>query len=184
MYKIRVDSIPPGGIDLDLASGKDAWLTQVLDRLLPDPRLPDDHIRFQVQLLRSGDHVDMCGGLYLSVHRSCDRCLATFPFDQQIPLHIVWMPGSAPVEAHSRYREDAHEETAHEGDDCQVALYESGVLDCEAIVMEQLVLAQPMQYLCSPECLGLCPTCGANRNEAPCACPERGHRPASAARRL
>jgi len=28
-----------------------------------------------------------------------------------------------------------------------------------------------MKRLCGDACLGLCPTCGANRNLAPCACP-------------
>ena len=32
----------------------------------------------------------------------------------------------------------------------------------------------PSVPLCRPDCLGLCPTCGADRNEEPCTCAEPG----------
>ncbi len=38
--------------------------------------------------------------------------------------------------------------------------------------MEQLELNIPMKPLCRPDCKGLCPTCGADRNETACSCEE------------
>jgi uncharacterized protein len=35
---------------------------------------------------------------------------------------------------------------------------------------EQVYLEIPMKPLCSPECRGLCPRCGANLNTETCAC--------------
>jgi uncharacterized protein len=43
-------------------------------------------------------------------------------------------------------------------------------LDLDPILLEQLQLNIPMRALCRPECQGLCPVCGGNRNEAPCDC--------------
>lgn len=36
---------------------------------------------------------------------------------------------------------------------------------------EILILDHPIQFLCRPECRGLCPQCGADLNEGPCGCP-------------
>jgi uncharacterized protein len=35
---------------------------------------------------------------------------------------------------------------------------------------EQFYLALPMKPLCRPDCQGLCPVCGKNRNVETCAC--------------
>ena len=44
--------------------------------------------------------------------------------------------------------------------------------DAEEDVRQALVLAVPMQFLCEPDCKGLCPRCGGNRNLRDCGCPE------------
>jgi len=43
-------------------------------------------------------------------------------------------------------------------------------LDVTEDVRTELLLALPMNLLCSPECKGLCPQCGANLNHGGCAC--------------
>ena len=43
-------------------------------------------------------------------------------------------------------------------------------LDLEPIVHDACILNLPLAPLCSDGCLGLCPSCGANRNLEPCAC--------------
>ena len=40
-------------------------------------------------------------------------------------------------------------------------------LDLRAWVRDAFALALPGQITCTPECLGLCPQCGANLNEDP-----------------
>jgi uncharacterized protein len=44
-------------------------------------------------------------------------------------------------------------------------------LDFSEVVREDMLLSQPMQPLCRPDCKGLCPNCGKNWNEGPCNCP-------------
>ncbi len=41
-------------------------------------------------------------------------------------------------------------------------------LDLSPIIHETVVLNEPMIVLCSDECRGLCPVCGANRNRETC----------------
>ena len=40
------------------------------------------------------------------------------------------------------------------------------------LVKDAVVLDLPMRFLCKEDCKGLCPKCGANRNEHPCNCLE------------
>lgn len=44
------------------------------------------------------------------------------------------------------------------------------VLDIDTDIREEIVLDIPMKILCRPDCKGVCPGCGANRNVEPCAC--------------
>jgi uncharacterized protein len=43
-----------------------------------------------------------------------------------------------------------------------------GEIDLEQLVRETVMPELPQAPLCSEDCLGLCPECGANRNEGPC----------------
>jgi uncharacterized protein len=45
------------------------------------------------------------------------------------------------------------------------------ILDLDELIRQQLWTELPLQALCDPECRGLCPNCGANRNENECRCP-------------
>ena len=50
-------------------------------------------------------------------------------------------------------------------------------LDAGSILWEQFVLALPDRPLCSEDCKGLCPQCGADLNVEKCACAESGGDP-------
>ena len=43
-------------------------------------------------------------------------------------------------------------------------------VDITSDIREELLLTMPSRFLCSEDCKGLCPGCGANLNEAKCAC--------------
>ena len=47
-------------------------------------------------------------------------------------------------------------------------------LDLGEGIRQYLLLAEPIQPLCRPDCAGLCAECGANLNENPCDCAVRG----------
>ena len=44
------------------------------------------------------------------------------------------------------------------------------MVNLEPVLRETLILSLPMAALCQPECKGLCPVCGGNRNERDCGC--------------
>jgi uncharacterized protein len=43
-------------------------------------------------------------------------------------------------------------------------------IDLEPLARETLLLELPLAPLCRPECRGLCPTCGVDRNQTDCEC--------------
>lgn len=45
------------------------------------------------------------------------------------------------------------------------------MVDLTADIREDILLAFPSFYLCSPNCKGLCAKCGKNLNDGPCECP-------------
>jgi uncharacterized protein len=48
--------------------------------------------------------------------------------------------------------------------------YQGNHLELAPMLREHVILAAPMQPLCSDDCLGLCARCGKNLNEGPCQC--------------
>ncbi|MBD3246441.1 MAG: hypothetical protein GF333_05460 [Candidatus Omnitrophica bacterium] len=43
-------------------------------------------------------------------------------------------------------------------------------LEIDEAVREEILLRFPMKVLCRPDCKGMCPACGVNRNNEPCSC--------------
>ncbi|HVT57235.1 MAG TPA: DUF177 domain-containing protein [Thermoanaerobaculia bacterium] len=75
-------------------------------------------------------------------------------------------PTKAPEGRHSREIEQELLE-----DDLGVVVLGEEFLDTRPLLLEQLQLNIPMKPLCRPDCLGLCPECGADRNRpGACSC--------------
>lgn len=83
----------------------------------------------------------------------CDRCLS--PVAMQIDEtfeHVIVT------------------ETASEENDAEYLLAPDAMLDLAEVAMTDLRLSMPTKTLCSPDCKGLCPVCGKNRNDGDCGC--------------
>jgi uncharacterized protein len=55
-------------------------------------------------------------------------------------------------------------------EDLDSAYVADRTLDLAAWTRDAIAEAVPATFLCRDDCAGLCPTCGANRNEADCGC--------------
>ena len=62
-----------------------------------------------------------------------------------------------------------HERFADEPDDDFYPIVDDAI-DLGPLVRDAVVLELPMAPLCRDDCAGLCPQCGANRNEGDCGC--------------
>lgn len=83
---------------------------------------------------------------------ACDRCLK--PFSQELTLPVSTLLA---------------EELEDEEND-EIVLLENGEADLDEIFTTALVLSMDAKHVCSEDCKGLCPTCGANLNDGPCGC--------------
>ena len=120
-------------------------------------------------------------GFYLRGHLSydqtlsCNRCLAPIhePASSEVELMIlVEKPGSK--------GEERGEHELKEGD-MGVLWLDGEILETRPILLEQLQLNIPMKPLCRPDCKGLCPVCGGDRNRVACTCEEASPDPRWAA---
>ncbi len=147
--KVRFDeTFAPGQIDF---SGED--LVQALTL----------HAAGSAELLENTEgEVRVQGRYSVEMESECDRCLgrARFPLDASFDLFYRSASDIA--------REEEIE--IHAGE-AEIGFYENGGIELEEILFEQILLALPMQRVCSEDCKGICPQCGRNRNEGGCDCP-------------
>lgn len=120
-----------------------------------------------LQLVKKGSAVEVSGLFEGEVPLTCGRCLEPFPFRVAPELAVRLLPKPSVRE----------EELELKGDDLEVDFYDGDVLDVAALLRAETLLALPMKPLCREECRGLCPVCGGNRNQVPCACEIRSADP-------
>ena len=75
----------------------------------------------------------------------------------------VAVAGELVIDVHERFG------VAATGED-ELYPIEDDAIDLGPLVRDAIVLDLPMAPLCRADCLGLCPHCGADRNEGQCAC--------------
>jgi uncharacterized protein len=92
---------------------------------------------------------------------ACCRCLK--PHDRSVDSSVDLVVLVRPPEPEAG-------EVELKASDLGILALESETLDTEPILLEQLELNIPMRALCRDDCAGLCPHCGADRNERPDCC--------------
>jgi DUF177 domain-containing protein len=92
---------------------------------------------------------------------SCDRCLVRVEFPEESDFDLFYRPMTEIAQ---------EEEMEVPGEELKVGFYSGDAIDLRDVVIEQVILSVPMKVVCRPDCLGLCPTCGVNRNSEPCGC--------------
>jgi uncharacterized protein len=86
----------------------------------------------------------------------CRRCLADAAVHVQDESHVI-------------FAESGSDET--DDPDVQVLDERSNQIDLRPTVREQWLLNVPSYAVCREDCKGICPTCGKDLNDGPCACP-------------
>ena len=98
---------------------------------------------------------------------TCDRCGKAFSREKVVALDSLVA------------------EELENGENDDILLLEDGCLDLDEAVTTAFILAMDTKNLCSEDCRGLCPGCGADLNLGPCRCtPERDPRWAALAQLL
>ena len=82
----------------------------------------------------------------------CDRCGKEFLQDKEIPFSCILA-----------------EEVQNEDND-EIVVLEDGKVDLDDLARTAFILGMDTKTLCSEDCKGLCPGCGADLNLGPCSC--------------
>lgn len=146
--KIRFDeTFEPGQIDF---TGEDIEQSSAL------------HATGVAELLANTDgEVRIQGQYSVEMKAQCDRCLTTAQFPLNVKMDLYYRPASYIA---------VEEEVEIDEGEAEIGFYERGGMELEDILREQVLLALPMQRVCSDVCQGICPVCGKNRNETKCEC--------------
>lgn len=92
----------------------------------------------------------------------CARCVEPFPFANSSEFHLRFRPRPELSEE--------NDEVEITPDELDIEFYTERSIELRHLASEQIQLSIPMKPLCTEGCLGLCPTCGANRNGERCSC--------------
>lgn len=98
------------------------------------------------------------GSVQAGLRQECRRCLQPVPGSLREELTMVFVPSDSPG--------------VEDDGDVRVLDDADAELDLSGPVREELVLAIDPYVVCNPECKGLCPRCGVNRNTETCSCTE------------
>lgn len=106
---------------------------------------------------------DLAGTIAFAADIDCARCLKPVPKSFLFNFDVSFV--SPEDFATSREKELSGEELSTD-------VLPDGRIDVNDVVREQILLNLPEQVLCTEECKGLCPKCGADRNLINCNCEE------------
>jgi len=153
--KIIVSKIPDEGIEINSVETANSLGVKPPDLML------DDDVHIDAVVTRQGRVFFVDGTLRTSLKLVCSRCAGEFSYPVSTDFYCQEEP-------FSNY--DTDMETALHRGDLDIDHYAGDEVELNNIFREQLMLAMPMQALCRPDCLGLCPKCGQNLNIKKCGC--------------
>ena len=147
---VQISEIPDEGLRVDAPAD--------LGPVFPDEGWSLD--RVELNIARQGADVLVTGSFGATARLQCSRCLEplTSRVTPEVDLHLL----PAPTDRQERVELDP--------DDLEVDFYQGDILDVPRLLRSETDLALPMKPLCGPDCRGLCPGCGANRNLTACRC--------------
>ncbi|MEE9207128.1 MAG: DUF177 domain-containing protein [Gemmatimonadota bacterium] len=147
--RIPVDSLRDGPWSWQgvLSADPEVWSAPGLD-LTGNPRLT---IRAEAS---ADGSVHVTGELEVPFRLSCVRCLRELTVLTGLPIDAWFSPDAELASEDGVYPLDAR----------------AAEISAREPIREELVLGRPEYPLCEPECRGLCPLCGVNRNEEQCEC--------------
>jgi uncharacterized protein len=113
-----------------------------------------------------GSEIRIRGHLGTRLKAHCDRCLTAieFPIDRDFDLFYRPMSSIA-----------REEEVEVPDQELEIGFFSGEGVELADVLAEQVNLAVPMKLVCRPDCQGLCPVCGVDRNLENCQCTTEQH---------
>jgi DUF177 domain-containing protein len=109
----------------------------------------------------SGNEVFVNGHIETRARVECDRCLQHVDVPVKADFELQYITGA-------EYETSGAAELTE--DEMSVSVFDGEAIDVDEIVKEQILLAVPTRMLCRPDCKGICPECGIDKNTGDCEC--------------
>jgi uncharacterized protein len=116
----------------------------------------------QIKLLRTGSNILVTGVLATRLQKVCGRCLTEFVVDVTIEPEEEFYP-TLDILTGTALPVSPEADEANQID-------EQHILDLWEVVRQGLTLVTDDFLYCRPDCKGLCPYCGQDRNVKQCNC--------------
>ena len=156
--KIAVDQITESPKDLKFAENIEELNLIYAEGQVRDFRFPPS-IDVDLNCYRSGRELFFHGSLRGTIEGNCSRCLKSHAFPIEKEFRFVLTPEPTPAKSKKL-----------SCDEIGLSFYGADEINLFPLLKEQVLLALPMHPLCQDSCRGLCLSCGADLNEAPCHC--------------
>ena len=108
------------------------------------------------------------GDFSTSLEVPCARCLEAVVADVSNAYDLLYRPEGSDA---------GQEELSVTAAEAEISYYAGNGLELADVLREQVLLAVPLKMLCRPDCQGLCPSCGRNRNLETCECEQKNEDP-------
>jgi len=163
--RFKINEIGDGGLAVDVPITAE-WLAGACPDLeaRPGPKGLALRGRFSKIGDKSGDEYLLTGRLAGRLATTCARCLEAAHVDVDAHLAVTFVPA---------------DEDEDLGDDADVVGFAGNEIVLDEELRDEILLAIPLQVLCTESCRGLCAVCGGNRNLVPCTCEEERRQSAS-----
>ncbi|MFC2012821.1 DUF177 domain-containing protein [Chloroflexota bacterium] len=119
-------------------------------------------VQGSIRLIRTNRGILAKGVLDTEVEVNCSRCLSPFLYPVSLSIEEEYFPVIDVVSGTPLALPDEP--------GC-FTIDEHHILDLNEAMRQYALLAIPMKPLCRQDCAGLCPRCGQNLGQGPCACP-------------
>ena len=163
---LSIYDIPETGLDYNL-SPQTEWAVTSLKQHLT--QLDSSSLTGALHVTCVEAIIHVSGTFSLLLKSLCDRCTEAFDFTLSVSIDLDFLPAHADSEPlkNKRFSEEEVELTV---DDVSYGFYHGEEINLASLVSEQALLVLPQQFLCTPDCKGLCPQCGINKNQQSCSC--------------
>ena len=111
------------------------------------------NVSLKVEFYRAAETICLRFFGNATVLTACDRCLADLELDMDLDETYYLFPENTPDVDY---------------------FYSGDEIELDDFVRETIVMNMPTKVLCSEDCKGLCPKCGADLNQGKCGCEDCG----------
>jgi uncharacterized protein len=160
---VHIAQVPAKGLELKEEFPRE-WLINIPEFSEDEGTHIEGSIRVGGVVTMEGDNLRVHGQVAADLVTVCTRCgePLVYPLRSEFELRLI-----------KGHAAEVGTELQLTPEDFDRGYYEGIMVDLAPFFREEIALAVPVQILCREDCHGLCPSCGANLNLAPCKCVQK-----------